>query len=201
MAYMKFTIKIIVFWLNQRKFNKTLEMMTEDWDNCADNEIYMHEMISKAKWSNRINNVIVILHIASAVTYSLRTILADVDVTDSTSKLPYVHKIEFPFDVNTKRTYKIILLTETVICTMNSMGTGAINALLLILSKAIGNAAYNSAWYNLKPEDSRILSFIILRSQKQLTLTVGKIADLSLEYFTSIMNASGSYLSVMLAMQ
>ncbi|KAL0134071.1 hypothetical protein PUN28_001145 [Cardiocondyla obscurior] len=53
-------------------------------------------------------------------------------------------------------------------------------------SKAVGNAAYNSTWYNLKPKDSRILSFIILRSQKQLTLTVGKMADLSLEYFASV---------------
>ncbi|KAL6429638.1 hypothetical protein ACFW04_007516 [Cataglyphis niger] len=68
-------------------------------------------------------------------------------------------------------------------------------------SKAIGIAAYNSAWYNLKPEETRILLLIMLRSQKQLTLTVGKLTNLSLEYFASIMNASGSYLSVMLAMQ
>ncbi|KAL0134053.1 hypothetical protein PUN28_001140 [Cardiocondyla obscurior] len=68
-------------------------------------------------------------------------------------------------------------------------------------SKAIGNAAYNSAWYEMKPENSRNLIFLILRAQKQLTLTVGKIMDLSLESFTSIMKASGSYLSVLLAMQ
>ncbi|XP_011631563.1 odorant receptor 4-like isoform X2 [Pogonomyrmex barbatus] len=68
-------------------------------------------------------------------------------------------------------------------------------------SKAIGMAAYNSAWYEMKPENSRNLIFVILRAQKQLTLTVGKIMDLSLESFTNIMKASGSYLSVLLAMQ
>ncbi|XP_011065060.1 PREDICTED: putative odorant receptor 92a [Acromyrmex echinatior] len=68
-------------------------------------------------------------------------------------------------------------------------------------SKAVGNAAYNSVWYEMKPKNSRILIFVMLRAQKQLTLTVGKIMDLSLESFTSIMKASGSYLSVLLAMQ
>ncbi|XP_011631564.1 putative odorant receptor 92a [Pogonomyrmex barbatus] len=68
-------------------------------------------------------------------------------------------------------------------------------------SKAIGNAAYNSDWYDMKAKDSRILLFIILRSQRQLKLTAGKMTDLSLECFTNIMKASGSYLSVLLAMR
>ncbi|XP_014480040.1 PREDICTED: odorant receptor 4-like [Dinoponera quadriceps] len=68
-------------------------------------------------------------------------------------------------------------------------------------SKTIGTAAYNSAWYNLRPQDSRVLLFVILRAQKQLTLTAGKIMDLSLESFANIMKASASYMSVLLAMQ
>ncbi|XP_018401504.1 PREDICTED: odorant receptor 4-like [Cyphomyrmex costatus] len=68
-------------------------------------------------------------------------------------------------------------------------------------SKAIGNAAYNSAWYDMKTKDSRVLLFIILRSQRQLKLTAGKMTVLSLECFTNIMKASGSYLSVLLAMK
>ncbi|XP_014480031.1 PREDICTED: odorant receptor 4-like [Dinoponera quadriceps] len=68
-------------------------------------------------------------------------------------------------------------------------------------SKLISIAAYNIAWYDLVPSDGRILLFIILRSQKQLTLTAGKMMDLSLESFADIMKASGSYLSVLLAMQ
>ncbi|CAL1674346.1 unnamed protein product [Lasius platythorax] len=72
---------------------------------------------------------------------------------------------------------------------------------LINQSKAIGLAAYNTAWYELDPKHSRILLFVILRAQKQLTLTVGKMTDLSLQCFASIMNSAGSYLSVLLAMQ
>ncbi|XP_025164026.1 odorant receptor 4-like [Harpegnathos saltator] len=72
---------------------------------------------------------------------------------------------------------------------------------LINKSKAIGYAAYDSAWYNMEPKDRRILLLIILRSQKQLTLTIGKLMDLSLQRFTSIMNSAGSYISVLMAMQ
>ncbi|XP_032669860.1 odorant receptor 13a-like [Odontomachus brunneus] len=68
-------------------------------------------------------------------------------------------------------------------------------------SKEVGIAAYDSAWYKLKPEISRILILVILRAQKQLTLTAGKMMDLSLESFANIMKASASYMSVMFAMQ
>lgn len=36
------------------------------------------------------------------------------------------------------------------------------------------------------PSDSRILLFVILRSQKRLTITAGKVVDLTLEGFTSV---------------
>ncbi|XP_067206888.1 odorant receptor 4-like isoform X2 [Linepithema humile] len=68
-------------------------------------------------------------------------------------------------------------------------------------SNAVSLAVYDTPWYNLKPKDSRVLLFIMKRSQKQLMLTAGKMMDLSLESFTSIINASGSYLSMLLAMQ
>ncbi|XP_036141345.1 odorant receptor 13a-like isoform X2 [Monomorium pharaonis] len=68
-------------------------------------------------------------------------------------------------------------------------------------SKEIGNAAYNSSWYDMNVKNSRLLLFIILRSQKQLQFTAGKMVVLSLECFTNIMKASGSYLSVLLAMR
>ncbi|XP_032669907.1 odorant receptor 22c-like [Odontomachus brunneus] len=67
-------------------------------------------------------------------------------------------------------------------------------------SKTIGDAAYDSLWYNLTSKKSRILLLVILRSQKRLTITIGKIMDLSLERFTSVVKASASYVSVLLAM-
>nr|XP_033337649.1 odorant receptor 4-like [Megalopta genalis] len=67
-------------------------------------------------------------------------------------------------------------------------------------STSIHIAAYNSLWYLLKPDDGRIIILLIARSQKKSTITAGNVIDLSLERFTGIMKASGSYMSVLLAM-
>ncbi|XP_076666915.1 odorant receptor 67c-like [Andrena cerasifolii] len=67
-------------------------------------------------------------------------------------------------------------------------------------SKLIGDTAYNLLWYDLKPNESRLLILVILRSQKGFTLTFGKFSKLSYESFTQIMKASASYVSVLLAM-
>ncbi|XP_077261495.1 odorant receptor Or1-like isoform X2 [Temnothorax americanus] len=67
-------------------------------------------------------------------------------------------------------------------------------------SKSIGNAAYDSLWYESNSRDSRIILLLMMRSQNQLTITIGKIMNLSLEQFSSIVKASASYISVLLAM-
>ncbi|CAL1674360.1 unnamed protein product [Lasius platythorax] len=67
-------------------------------------------------------------------------------------------------------------------------------------SKMIGNAAYDSLWYDFPAKESRIILFVIIRSQKRLTITSAKIMDLCLERFTSVVKASASYLSLLLAM-
>ncbi|XP_011870726.1 PREDICTED: odorant receptor 4-like [Vollenhovia emeryi] len=67
-------------------------------------------------------------------------------------------------------------------------------------SKSIGDAAYDSLWYESGTRDSRSILFLIMRSQNQLTITIGKITNLSLERFSSIIKASASYMSVLLAM-
>jgi hypothetical protein len=50
----------------------------------------------------------------------------------------------------------------------------------------IGDAAYEAKWYNSHPTQSRILLLLILRSQRKLTITIGKFMDLSLERFTTV---------------
>ncbi|XP_025262852.1 odorant receptor 13a-like [Camponotus floridanus] len=315
LGFLKIIIYFIFFWLNQRIFKEILTMMAEDWNDCAKNDSEMHEALNKARISNRITNVIMILHILSPILYGV-SMLASVDITDRTVELPHIYKIEIPFNINTQYTYKIMLIVELMHLVMCSLSLGIINVLLLILilhiggqlnilhcwlanlifkenncksiaiimkkiiqkhqkiiyfaknvenlytfiacmqfvsntvticivgfliitalgssnatekimraisyysvtnveafifcyageylinkSKAIGLAAYNLAWYELEPEYNRILLFIILRAQKQLTLTVGKMTDLSLQCFAKIMNSAGSYLSVLLAMQ
>ncbi|XP_011631566.2 odorant receptor 13a-like [Pogonomyrmex barbatus] len=319
LAYSKIIVKFFVFWLNQRKFIEILTAMTEDWNECTNNDVNMRETTRKAKMSDRITNAIISLHTMTIVAYCIGIILADVDVTDSTKELPFVNKLEIPFKIKTQFVYRTVLITEFLFMILCGWAAGITNSLLLTLilhtagqieimrywlmqlvprdnknnhtfdksistnkiiqkhqkiinfsknienlysyialvqfvsntimictlgfvivtaiespnaveqimksflfytitnleafifcyageylnnkSKEIGIAAYNCEWYDLKSTESRVLMFIILRSQKQLTLTVGKMMDLSLESFTSIMNASGSYLSVLLAMQ
>ncbi|RLU24846.1 ObirOr5-V9 [Ooceraea biroi] len=67
-------------------------------------------------------------------------------------------------------------------------------------SKTIGDAAYNSLWYESTSKDTQIILFLIMRSQNQLTITIGKITDMSLKRFSDIVKASASYISVLLAM-
>ncbi|XP_018401474.1 PREDICTED: odorant receptor 4-like [Cyphomyrmex costatus] len=64
-------------------------------------------------------------------------------------------------------------------------------------SKSISDAAYETLWYDLSTSECRILLLIIVRSQKRLTITAGKVMDLTLEGFTSVMKASASYMSVL----
>ncbi|XP_053984374.1 odorant receptor 82a-like [Hylaeus volcanicus] len=67
-------------------------------------------------------------------------------------------------------------------------------------STSINSAAYNSVWYLLKPNDTRVILLLMLRSQKQLTISAGKFIDLSLEGFANILKTSASYMFVLYAM-
>ncbi|XP_032669848.1 odorant receptor 13a-like isoform X2 [Odontomachus brunneus] len=71
---------------------------------------------------------------------------------------------------------------------------------LSLKSRSLGDAGYETLWYNMAPSHCKDILFIIMRSQKQLTMTAGGMMDLSLEAFTSIMKASASYMSVLNAM-
>ncbi|XP_015440204.1 PREDICTED: odorant receptor 13a-like [Dufourea novaeangliae] len=67
-------------------------------------------------------------------------------------------------------------------------------------STSINSAAYNSLWYLWKPNESRTMLLFMIRSQKRSTITAGNVMELSLEGFATIMKASASYMSVLLAM-
>ncbi|XP_014483815.1 PREDICTED: odorant receptor 13a-like [Dinoponera quadriceps] len=71
---------------------------------------------------------------------------------------------------------------------------------LRLKSKSLADAAYESLWYNMSPKNCKNILFVIMRSQKQLSLTAGGMATLSLEAFANIMKASASYVSVLNAM-
>ncbi|XP_026823995.1 odorant receptor 30a [Ooceraea biroi] len=71
---------------------------------------------------------------------------------------------------------------------------------LCLKSKSIADAAYESLWYDIPPDHVKIILFMIMRSQRGLAITAGRITNLSLEAFASIMKASVSYISVLHAM-
>ncbi|KAL6429642.1 hypothetical protein ACFW04_007517 [Cataglyphis niger] len=318
LAHAKLVTKLLAFWINQRKFIEILASITDDWNDCVDNDISMRLTMRKAKLSDRITYGIITLYTMTIFGYCLGVIIADADVTDQTIEVPFLNKVKFPFSIHTQNMYRFILIVEFVHMLLSNLLIGIVNNMLLTLvlhmggqveilqswlsqlvpkkrenkeellitainkiirkhnkiiqfsenietlyayialylfvsniilicsiafliitaigtpdavkqimrcilffsdtnleafifcyageylsnkGETIGFATYNCPWYNLKPKDIRVLLFIIIRSQKQLTLSAGKMMDLSLKSFTSIMNASGSFLSLLLAVQ
>lgn len=116
-----------------RIFKETLTMMAEDWDDCAKNDIEMHEAVNKAEMSNRITNAIMTLHTVGPIIYSVSVILANINITDPTVELPHIYKMEVPFSINTQYTYKVMLIVEMMHLVMCSWSLGILSALLLIL--------------------------------------------------------------------
>ncbi|XP_076224744.1 odorant receptor 10-like isoform X1 [Nomia melanderi] len=88
--------------------------------------------------------------------------------------------------------YNVVCLEVFIYCFVGEF--------LDIKSKMIAKVAYEIPWYNLQPSVSRQVVLLILRAQRGLPLTFGKFSNLNLESFTSIMKASASYMSVLLAM-
>ncbi|XP_011631017.2 odorant receptor 85b-like [Pogonomyrmex barbatus] len=71
---------------------------------------------------------------------------------------------------------------------------------LSLKGDSIISSTYDTLWYDMPSTQARIILFVIMRSQKRLTITAGKMIDMSFETFTNIMKASVSYISVLNAM-
>lgn len=50
----------------------------------------------------------------------------------------------------------------------------------------IGHEAFNLKWHNWIKKDKSLVEFMIIRSQKPLSLTAGKFTAVSLEVFSSV---------------
>lgn len=50
----------------------------------------------------------------------------------------------------------------------------------------IYNAVYDYTWYSLKPNEARNLMLIMLRAEKPLCITAGKIVPMTLSTFCSV---------------
>ncbi|XP_051172620.1 uncharacterized protein LOC127288946 [Leptopilina boulardi] len=71
--------------------------------------------------------------------------------------------------------------------------------ILLSQSLNIPQCVCNSSWYETTPENVKLLLMVIMRTQKPMTLTIGKFAELSIISFIGILQTAFSYLSVLRA--
>lgn len=121
----------------RREFIGILTTMTEDWSYCDDSGVVLHETARKAKLSSRICNGLIILHTIAALAYVIGILLADADVTDRTTELPLMMKMEYPFVIDTLRKYRLVLATQFVFVMACSLGAGLFNAVFLTLVTCI----------------------------------------------------------------
>ncbi|XP_029165587.1 uncharacterized protein LOC114936506 [Nylanderia fulva] len=139
LGFLKLMFKFGLFWFNQRIFDKVLTMMAEDWNECTNSDVEIHEILNKEKISNYITNMIITLHTVLVIFYGISIILDNVDIANYTSyDLPHIYKAVMPFSINTQGAYKVVLILEWLHLIMTSWGMGIINALLLILILHVG---------------------------------------------------------------
>lgn len=105
-------------------------MMSDDWTDCGNSEIGIREMTGKAKISDHVVNLLVGLQTATIVSYSLVIILADADVNDC-MELPFINKLEVPFNIGTQNAYRFILVMEFLHMVMCGWSASITNVLLL----------------------------------------------------------------------
>lgn len=108
-------------------------MMTEDWNDCTDNEINMRETSKKAKISDRLVNAIFILHTTTVSAYCIGIFLSDIDITDQMIELPFIGKLNVPFHINTQRVYRLAMVAQTLHMILCGWVAGITNVLLLTL--------------------------------------------------------------------
>lgn len=120
----------------RRTFDKVLEMMVEDWDECVNSDVETREATSKAKIADRISNATITLHIFAVLFYGIGIILIDADVTDPTTEILHIHKLKLPFDIRTQNIYRFVLITELMHVILCALAISILNALLLTLVSA-----------------------------------------------------------------
>ncbi|RLU20801.1 ObirOr5-U55 [Ooceraea biroi] len=73
--------------------------------------------------------------------------------------------------------------------------------ILLARCEAIYDAAYEYNWYTLESKEAKTLLMIMIRANKPLYLTAGKLFPMTMAMFCNLLKTSGGYISVLLAHQ
>ncbi|XP_039310424.1 odorant receptor 67c isoform X3 [Solenopsis invicta] len=266
-AYTVFLIKLIIFWVKQRTFNKILMMMAIDWEKCSSTKFSMFTMTCNAKRSQRFVNMTMdlpfdvnrrfvyesviivqflhlilcseaigllnallinlILHVGGQIDILCQNLMEMFPKKGKSGPNNFMIKeiiekhqkiITFSRYIEDLYSYiaLVLFISDTlIICFLGftivtsigrSDGMESImknlafylnmnmeafifcfsGEYLSAKSKSIGDAAYDSLWYKSDSRDSRTVQFLIMRSQNQLTITIGKIMNLSLDRFSSV---------------
>ncbi|XP_018401528.1 PREDICTED: LOW QUALITY PROTEIN: uncharacterized protein LOC108778764 [Cyphomyrmex costatus] len=187
MSYSLLLLKLTIFWINRRIFHDILTMMSQDRSECV-TEWAICSMSRTTDVSHRSSHLIIGLYSMSVFLYGTGVLVAHTDESDEQFAVPARElflKMELPFESNTSPAYELVMITQFFHQLSAATIVGVFNALIVSLGNMIGDAAYETKWYNLNPTQSRILLLLILRSQRKLTITIGKFMDLSLERFTT----------------
>ncbi|XP_014480776.1 PREDICTED: odorant receptor 63a-like [Dinoponera quadriceps] len=75
----------------------------------------------------------------------------------------------------------------------------AVGELLVVRYEEIYNAVYECEWHTLKSQEAKNLILLMVRTNKPLYITAGKILPMTISTFCSILKTSGGYISVLLA--
>ncbi|RLU20799.1 ObirOr5-U59 [Ooceraea biroi] len=71
--------------------------------------------------------------------------------------------------------------------------------ILFAQCEAVYHAAYEYKWYTLEPKKARNILMIMIRANKPLYLTAGKLFPMTMAMFCNLLKTSGGYISVLLA--
>ncbi|EFN71823.1 Putative odorant receptor 13a [Camponotus floridanus] len=182
LIYSLLFIKLIIFMFNAHLLNEIITHVVEDWKRHDTFEESI--MIRIAYVSRRISNLIITLYAMTVFCYATSTVLR-YKIGNQTDARELIFKMELPFEIKSTSVYIVVLVILFVYQTSAASTTGILNSLLITLSRMIGNAAYESLWYESNPNLNRNVLIMIVRSQKHLQLTAGKFMDLSLQQFTN----------------
>ncbi|KAL0113211.1 hypothetical protein PUN28_012409 [Cardiocondyla obscurior] len=92
-------------------------------------------------------------------------------------------------------TFNLMLLTLLVFFAM----LFCLQGFLIVNAEGIFYAVYNYAWYLRTPNEAKNLMLIMIRAEKPLYITAGRICPLTLSMFCSLIKTSAGYVSVLLA--
>ncbi|KAH0954331.1 OrU27, partial [Eciton burchellii] len=76
-----------------------------------------------------------------------------------------------------------------------------VGEILVTQCNGIYYAAYDYEWYMLQPEEAKTLMLVMIRANKPLYITAGKMFPMTMSMFCNLIKTSGSYISILLTRQ